>query len=125
MEYYRLRRNLPTFKAGDLFYINRYGNLYRTDGIMAYAGETLKKFPNILGEWFEELTDMERDANTKSAFIKYLDGHKEERFFQAIRNFTKQYLDKEANFICASDSRYSFEDTFNWECDDMLEEKIE
>lgn len=58
MKYYKLLKDLPTFKAGDLFYISEYGALVYDDGgfgIMAYAQSTLEKFPNILTEWFEEI----------------------------------------------------------------------
>ena len=58
MKQYKLLKDLPTFKAGDLFYISEYGALVYDDGgfgVMAYAQSTLEKFPNILTEWFEEI----------------------------------------------------------------------
>lgn len=58
MKRYKLLKDLPTFKAGDLFYISEYGALVYDDGgfgVMAYAQSTLEKFPNILTEWFEEV----------------------------------------------------------------------
>lgn len=60
MKRYKLLKDLPTFKAGDLFYISEYGALVYDDGgfgIMAYAQSTLEKFPNILTEWFEEIEE--------------------------------------------------------------------
>nr|DAQ73353.1 MAG TPA: hypothetical protein [Caudoviricetes sp.] len=60
MKRYKLLKDLPTFKAGDLFYISEYGALVYDDGgfgIMAYAQSTLEKFPNILTEWFEEIQE--------------------------------------------------------------------
>lgn len=60
MKRYKLLKDLPTFKAGDLFYISEYGALVYNDGgfgIMAYAQSTLEKFPNILTEWFEEIKE--------------------------------------------------------------------
>ena len=60
MKQYRLLKDLPTFKAGDLFYISEYGALIYDDGgfgVMAYAQSTLEKFPNILTEWFEEIEE--------------------------------------------------------------------
>lgn len=62
-----------------------------------------------------------RDRKTKEQFVKYLNENPDLRFFQAIRNFTKAYLNGYSNFICSSSERYSYEDTFNWECDEMLE----
>lgn len=58
MKHYKLLKDLPTFKAGDLFYISEYGALVYDDGgygVMAYAQSTLDRFPNILTEWFEEV----------------------------------------------------------------------
>ena len=61
MKRYKLLKDLPTFKAGDLFYISEYGALVHNGGdpdgynVMAYAQSTLEKFPNILAEWFEEI----------------------------------------------------------------------
>lgn len=60
MKRYKLLKDLPTFKAGDLFYISEYGALVYDDGgfsVMAYAQSTLEKFPNILTEWFEEIKE--------------------------------------------------------------------
>lgn len=60
MRYYKLLKDLPTFKAGGLFYISEYGALVYDDGgfgVMAYAQSTLEKFPNILTEWFEEIEE--------------------------------------------------------------------
>ena len=61
MKRYKLLKDLPTFKAGDLFYISEYGALVHNGGdpdgynVVAYAQSTLEKFPNILTEWFEEI----------------------------------------------------------------------
>lgn len=60
MKRYKLLKDLPTFKAGDLFYISEYGALVYDDGdggVMAYARQTLDMFPNILTEWFEEIQE--------------------------------------------------------------------
>ena len=61
MKYYKLLKDLPTFKAGDLFYINPdQGCLVQKDTlILAYAKQTLDKFPNILTDWFEEIEESE------------------------------------------------------------------
>lgn len=71
---YRLLKDLPTFKAGEKFFISDSGNLIAGTpsnpkqitvetryglpmkiDLMAYASETLEEFPNILKDWFEEL----------------------------------------------------------------------
>lgn len=61
MKYYKLLKDLPTFKAGDLFYINPdQGCLVQKDTlILAYAKKTLENFPNILTDWFEEIEEPE------------------------------------------------------------------
>lgn len=59
MKRYRLKKALPTFKAGEVFVlwdsIEGPGLFRESDGIMAYHRKTLDKFPNILEEWFEEI----------------------------------------------------------------------
>ena len=65
---YKLLKDLPTFKAGQLAYISKTGNLIAGTPenqkttetgliIMIYHETTLKKFPNILTEWFEEIKE--------------------------------------------------------------------
>lgn len=126
MKYYKLKKDLPTFKKGELFYSDDPGNIIRAkDNLMAYNHTTVAKFPNILKDWFEPASEPERDKMTKWKFFEYLQFHKDERFFQAIRNFTKEYIDVAANFIASSDNGVvgSFVDTFYWECDEMLKEE--
>ena len=68
MKLYKLLKDLPTFKAGQLAYISKTGNLIAGTPenqkttetgliIMIYHETTLKKFPNILTEWFEEIQE--------------------------------------------------------------------
>jgi hypothetical protein len=65
---YKLLKDLPTFKAGQLAYISEQGNLIAgnpdkpeiTDArtkLMMYHRTTLDKFPEILTEWFEEIQE--------------------------------------------------------------------
>ena len=68
MKRYKLLKDLPTFKTGQLAYISKTGNLIAGTPenqkttetgliIMIYHETTLKKFPNILTEWFEEIEE--------------------------------------------------------------------
>lgn len=61
MKRYKLKKDLPTFKAGDEFYTDSNNNL-RLSGpeIVAYSHITLGKFPNILKDWFEEIPNYKR-----------------------------------------------------------------
>lgn len=61
MKRYKLKKDLPTFKAGDEFYTDSNNNL-RLSGpeIVAYSHITLRKFPNILKDWFEEIPNYKR-----------------------------------------------------------------
>lgn len=76
MKQYRLLKDLPTFKAGQLAYISKTGNLIAGTPenqkttetgliIMIYHETTLKKFPNILTEWFEEIEEPTDSAHWK------------------------------------------------------------
>ena len=61
MKRYKLKRDLPTFKAGEIFYISDSGNLFReSDNVPAYGWTILNKFPNILTDWFEEVKEPTR-----------------------------------------------------------------
>lgn len=61
MKRYKLTRDLPTFKAGEIFYLSDAGNLLReSDNIAAYSWTALDKFPNILTDWFEEVNEPTR-----------------------------------------------------------------
>lgn len=68
MKRYKLTKDLPTFRAGQLAYVSSLGNLMAgtpenqetTDTgliLMIYHETTLKKFPEILTEWFEEIQE--------------------------------------------------------------------
>lgn len=68
MKRYKLLKDLPTFKAGQLAYISKTGNLIAGTpeepetadtglSLMMYHRGTLEKFPNILTEWFEEIKE--------------------------------------------------------------------
>lgn len=134
MKYYQLTKDLPTFKKGQIFYLNEYGSLVSNeDHIVAYSWSTVAKFPNMLGDWFVEVPAPERDVKTKSAFLEYVSDHKEERFFQAVRNFAREYLGDDFNFIYSSEKPLEdyvrhydgFQDTFPFECDAIHEQLTE
>ena len=73
MKYYKLLKDLPTFKAGDLFYINPdQGCLVQKDTlILAYAKRTLEKSPHILTDWFEEIEESENKRWKTKEYGKY------------------------------------------------------
>ena len=126
MKYYKLKKDLPTFKEGELFYTDDWGSLYRSsDDFMAYYYKTVAKFPNMLEDWFEEVPAPVRDAKTKAAFEAYMTLHPDERFFQAVRNFTRRYLVSDKSFILASEMppKVDEEDTFHWECDELMKKR--
>lgn len=62
MKYYKLKKDLPTFKAGDEFYLDNDGNLRLEENgnIMAYHHSTLENFPDALKDWFEEIYVIKR-----------------------------------------------------------------
>nr|DAJ29223.1 MAG TPA: hypothetical protein [Caudoviricetes sp.] len=61
MKRYKLLKELPTFDAGDEFYLDSNNSLrLKGSDIMAYNHKTLEKFPNILTDWFEEIPEFER-----------------------------------------------------------------
>lgn len=62
MKRYKLKRDLPTFKAGDNFHIGYAGELVwenpHGDDVIACCARILEKFPNILADWFEEIPEV-------------------------------------------------------------------
>lgn len=73
MKRYKLLKDLPTFRAGDLFELRDDGCLYWVRGwrnpdevkyydkeVIAYHKNTLKFFPNILTDWFNEIEEPTR-----------------------------------------------------------------
>ena len=61
MKRYKLKKDLPTFKAGEIFYLSDSGNLIReSDNVPAYSWSTIDKFPSILTDWFEEIKESTR-----------------------------------------------------------------
>lgn len=58
MKRYKLLKDLPTFKAGEIFYVKDKGNLARvSDDVSMYSKKTMDNFPNILTDWFEEIPE--------------------------------------------------------------------
>lgn len=58
MKRYKLKKDLPTFKVGDEFYLDSANDLrFKGSDITAYNDKTLEKFPNILKDWFEEIPE--------------------------------------------------------------------
>ena len=62
MKRYKLKRDLPAFKAGTECYIEEAGHMVPCRGI-SYTivhKDQLEKNPNILAEWFEEINESTR-----------------------------------------------------------------
>lgn len=67
MKRFRLKKDLPTFEKGCLFEINSNSDLIfvetasgcriKTMNAVVYNAEQLRRFPNILTEWFEEIQE--------------------------------------------------------------------
>ena len=77
MKYYKLKKDLPTFKAGDEFYLDNDGNLRLKENgnIMAYHHSTLENFPNVLEDWFEEIPDNMRRKAKRDEVYYYIDSY--------------------------------------------------
>ena len=61
MKRYKLKRDIPAFKAGEVFYLSDAGNLFReSDNVPVYGWTIIDKNPNILTDWFEEIKEPTR-----------------------------------------------------------------
>lgn len=128
MKRYKLLKDLPTFKAGQLAYVSSLGNLMAGTpeepeiadtglNLMMYHRGTLEKFPNILTEWFEEIkepTDSIHWKPQRGDKIWYLDEN-------GNTNFT--YFDEDDSYHL---SRFEFGNTYrtSGECELARERKL-
>lgn len=128
MKRYKLLKDLPTFKAGQLAYVSSLGNLMAGTpeepeiadtglNLMMYHRGTLEKFPNILTEWFEEIkepTDSIHWKPQRGDKIWYLDEN-------GNTNFT--YFDEDDLYHL---SRFEFGNTYriSGECELARERKL-
>lgn len=128
MKRYKLLKDLPTFKAGQLAYVSSLGNLMAGTpeepetadtglNLMMYHRGTLEKFPNILTEWFEEIeepTDSIHWKPQRGDKIWYLDEN-------GNTNFT--YFDEDDSYHL---SRFEFGNTYrtSQECEKARERRL-
>ncbi len=100
MKRYRLKKDLPTFKAGETFTlwdsIETQGLCRDSDDIMAYHQKTLDKFPNILTDWFEEIKPAE-------PLIKDEKVRKSVRAWAEVNGDTRFYYNRPTIEICIND----------------------
>ena len=115
MKRYKLKKDLPTFKAGDEFYIDSNNNLrLKGSDIMAYNHKTLEKFPNILKNWFEEIPELKRwrakyggeytflsDDGSISSSDEYGDNADDYRYNTGIYGRTKEELEAKLKYDIA------------------------
>ena len=74
MKRYRLLKDLPTFNVGDEFYLDNNDNLCLVgQNTSTYNHDTLKEFPNILKDWFEEFYISERWRADYNGSYYYID----------------------------------------------------
>lgn len=75
MKRYKLKRDIPAFKAGTEYYIEEAGNMVPCRGI-PYAivyKDQLENNPNILTDWFEEVNESTRGEPEIGQTYYYLD----------------------------------------------------
>ena len=110
MKCYKLLKDLPTFKAGEKFFISESGNLIagtprnpkqitvktlydipKKIDLMAYANETLEEFPNILTDWFEEIKEPELSEEFFYINIDMVTGYNYS-YFSMDENTRQEYI---------------------------------
>lgn len=115
MKRYKLKKDLPTFKAGDEFYIDSNNDLrLKGSDIMAYNHKTLEKFPNIRKNWFEEIPELKRwrakyggeytflsDDGSISSSDEYGDNADDYRYNTGIYGRTKEELEAKLKYDIA------------------------
>ena len=115
MKRYKLKKDLPTFKVGDEFYLDSNNNLrLKGSDIMAYNHKTLEKFSNILKNWFEEIPELKRwrakyggeytflsDNGSISSSDEYGDNADDYRYNTGIYGRTKEELEAKLKYDIA------------------------
>lgn len=106
MKRYKLLKDLPTFKAGDEFYIDSNNDL-RLKGryIIAYNHYTLEKFPNILKDWFEEIPENKRWRAEYGGEYAYIADDGLVSFDNDCREYTDNYRYRTGNYARVGDPR--------------------
>ena len=106
MKRYKLKKDLPTFKAGDEFYTDSNNNL-RLSGpeIVAYSHITLGKFPNILKDWFEEIPENKRWRAEYGGEYAYIADDGLVSFDNDCREYTDNYRYRTGNYARVGDPR--------------------
>lgn len=96
MKRYKLKKDLPTFKAGDIFYLSDTGNLFDRNFLHAkssdivYSFKEIEKFPNILTDWFEEIKEptLWKPENGKTYYRVGSDGRIYDDYWDDSLNIT-------------------------------------
>ena len=75
MKRYKLLKDLPTWKAGDIFILKENGNLFWNDNgteVMIYFSATIEKFGILKNkEWFEEIIEKPKSVFGLKEWDKY------------------------------------------------------
>lgn len=106
MKRYKLKKDLPTFKAGDEFYLDSNNDLrLKKPDIMAYSHITLEKFPNILKDWFEEIPENKRWRAEYGGEYAYIADDGLVSFDNDRREYTDNYRYRTGNYARVGDPR--------------------
>lgn len=99
MKKYILKRDLPTFKAGDEFILSPEGCLWHSTGgkhadIMAYHRRTLEMFPEILTEWFSEIKEIAPLKGSLDYDLYVIDSQNTDTTQEQLRDCMKNALEQ-------------------------------
>lgn len=96
---YMLKRDLPTFKAGDIFIISPDGCLWHSTGgkhvdVMAYHRMQLEAFPEMLTEWFTEIKQHVPLAGSLDYDLYVIDSRNTDTTQEQLRDCIKDALEQ-------------------------------
>lgn len=100
MKRYKLKKDLPTFQAGDEFYLDSANDLrLKGSDIMAYNHHTLEKFPNILKDWFEEILEYKRWRAEKGEDYWYVNDCGAIKYYHDYRDVVDNFRFTTGNYF--------------------------
>lgn len=116
MKRYKLLKDLPTWKAGEIFILKENGNLFWNDNgteVMIYFSATIEKFGILENkEWFEEIPEEPKsvwDLKAGDSFYLIFNGNILKNSISYCEHFKANYLETWNAFLSEEEAKKELE----------------